>query len=548
MTSRALLPLCLALACGGGGSSNVDGGPIPSRVPSLLTPQEAAGTGSIWAQHTESGKPGPLTPEFRWTAVTGAVRYEFEIDDSCASPADCNFPSPALQFSTPNTSFIPTAPLNVAMTPPVGRRYYWHVRACDVSSCGDWSRVSYAEVGRQAQDFNGDGYADVAIAAPTATSLAATGTPLGGAFVYLGAATVPASPSWTLEPDPGSSISWVRWIGDIDGDGFGDLAIVDGSAPDYADRVRVYRGGNPPVADPAIELTQQGSSITAVIGGGDLNGDGFADTIVAYQQSGSANVAVLPGGASLVRSMLIAPTPGTLVEACDWDFDNFADVILQSPGGVDVVSGSASAPLGGQMQSIKLDGGYEAIGCLHNFHGRGEASLLLLLAASPGSAAPLTTISSTAALSGIACDAPLPQVSGGIASPAPSSFRSVAHPGDMDHDGFDDVVVGDAPNNRAILFFGGCPPQRALVLPGGSNGFATPVAGYSVGAIGDINGDGFSDLAVGNPYEGIDSFGAGEVYLYLGGLNPSATPDSQLRSPISTPAPGAVDGFGASVD
>jgi hypothetical protein len=490
-----------------------------------------------------------LTPQFRWIAVEGAAQYELEIDDSCASPADCSFPSPVLHVSTPDTSFTPASPLDVAMTPPVGRRYYWHVRACGSNNCGDWSRISYVDVGRQPQDFNGDGYADVVVAASTAASVAATGAPLGGAFVYFGGAELPASAGWTLATEPGASIWWVRWIGDVDGDGFGDLAVVDGGRSGYADRVRIYRGGNPPGADAVVELTQPGWSVTAAIGDADLNGDGFADLIVAYRLSDSANVTVLPGGASPAQSTLTAPVPSAaLIDACDWDVDGLEDVIVQTPGGADVVAGSASAPLGDRMQSVTVDGGYQAIGCLRNFHGLGEASLLLLYTGNRGEAAPLTTISGPAVLPVGACDAPLPQVGGGVAPSVPSSFPAFAHPGDIDRDGFDDVLLGDALNNRAILFFGGCPPQRVLVLPGATSGSFTPVAGYSVGAVGDVNGDGFPDLAVGNPYEGIDVFGTGEVYLYLGGSNPRVTPDAVLRSPIDAPAPGAVDGFGVSVD
>jgi len=452
-----------------------------------------------------------------------------------------------LHFSTPDTSFTPANPLDVEMTPPVGRRYYWHVRACGTKGCDDWSPISYVDVGRQIQDFNGDGYADVVVAVPTAAPVTAGGPSLGGALVYFGGPDLPASPGWTLPADPGNSIWWVRWIGDVDGDGFGDLAVIEGGHG-YIDRVRVYKGGNSPVADAAIELTQPSWSVSAVMGGMDLNGDGFVDVVVSYRLSGMANVGVLPGGASLAQSMLTPPVAFALVDACDWNADDLGDLILQSPDGIDVLSGSASAPLGGQMQSVAVGSGYEAIGCVRNFSGRGGASLLLLYAGNPGDAAALTMISGPAVLPSNGCDAPLPQVGGGVGPYAASSYPAVAHPGDVDRDGFDDAVLGDAPNNRAILFFGGCPPQRALVLPGAMSGSFTPVAGYAVGAIGDINGDGFPDLAVGNPYEGTDGFGVGEVYLYLGGSNPRATPDALLRSPVNTPTPGTVDGFGASVD
>ncbi|MCZ6688971.1 MAG: integrin alpha [Planctomycetota bacterium] len=108
--------------------------------------------------------------------------------------------------------------------------------------------------------------------------------------------------------------------------------------------------------------------------------------------------------------------------------------------------------------------------------------------------------------------------------------HSLASAGDVNGDGFGDVIVG-APGWPV----GSGGPGKAFVYLGDSAGLATqPVwtstgdgqagAGFgsSVSTAGDVNGDGFDDIIV-----GAESFGpgAGKAYVYLGGINgPDTTP------------------------
>jgi hypothetical protein len=95
---------------------------------------------------------------------------------------------------------------------------------------------------------------------------------------------------------------------------------------------------------------------------------------------------------------------------------------------------------------------------------------------------------------------------------------SVAGLGDWDGDGLDDVAIGA---NQAGVY----------VVAGGSSGDLIPsesyarMAGgnYAVGAAGDLDGDGLADLIAGNPYDDTNLSNAGIVYLVLGGIsgNPS---------------------------
>ncbi len=110
---------------------------------------------------------------------------------------------------------------------------------------------------------------------------------------------------------------------------------------------------------------------------------------------------------------------------------------------------------------------------------------------------------------------------------------SVAAAGDVDGDGFGDVLVGqsyfDTSTGRALLYAGSAlgPEQD----PAWSAVGALDVAqfGYSVASAGDFDGDGFSDVVIGAPFHESDSdLGSNEgwVFLYLGsalGLEASAS-------------------------
>ncbi|NJN88613.1 MAG: cadherin-like domain-containing protein [Leptolyngbyaceae cyanobacterium SL_7_1] len=118
-----------------------------------------------------------------------------------------------------------------------------------------------------------------------------------------------------------------------------------------------------------------------------------------------------------------------------------------------------------------------------------------------------------------------------------ASGISVSNAGDVNGDGFDDLIIGafeaDANGNseagRAFVVFGsatvGVGGRLNLASLDGSNGFAIngidkeDLAGFAVSGLGDVNGDRFSDLIVG-AYEadpnGVDA--AGESYVIFGGM------------------------------
>ncbi len=139
-----------------------------------------------------------------------------------------------------------------------------------------------------------------------------------------------------------------------------------------------------------------------------------------------------------------------------------------------------------------------------------------------------------------------------------SSGYSVASAGDVNGDGFDDVIIGDYtadPNGSAsgssYVVFGGATNPGTLNLGDltAAQGFRLDgaaegdVSGYSVASAGDVNGDGFDDLVIGTPEAapGGRSF-AGSTYVVFGG----ATGPGNVNLGALTAAQGfRIDGAGA---
>lgn len=154
-------------------------------------------------------------------------------------------------------------------------------------------------------------------------------------------------------------------------------------------------------------------------------------------------------------------------------------------------------------------------------HLASTALLLSLVACAPAVAA------SAAAADG-SCIQTLTSIHGGHAS---GRFGSaVDASGDFNGDGFDDLLVGaegEGTGGSAHLIFGG-PGTHGLdplVFVGDA---ASARFGAAVGWAGDVNGDGFDDLLIGDPERRYGS-NDGDVALYLGGANPDAIEDRRFR-------------------
>jgi hypothetical protein len=126
-------------------------------------------------------------------------------------------------------------------------------------------------------------------------------------------------------------------------------------------------------------------------------------------------------------------------------------------------------------------------------------------------------------------------------SPVPAASqhfgRTVAPAGDVNGDGYDDVIVG-TPNyaeggfssRGAVWVFHGGPsglsatPARTWIGPAEDGQF-----GAAISPAGDVNGDGYADVLVGAPVANLGFAGNGTARLYLGSVAGAlAAPDTVI--------------------
>jgi len=338
------------------GDAGVDAPDSPPGTTALRSPALGAPTGSVHATSS-------LRPRFAWEPTPGATRYEIQVDDSCALAAfrACLFPSPEVESTEiAGVEFMPSSDLSVALTPPVGRRYYWRVRGCNVHGCGDYSEVWYVDVGRLRDDVNGDGYGDVIVGIASGSTETVT---VGRAYVVFGRVDV-AAPAAVALPDPRSTADGhfgaaVAMVGDINADGYGDVAVGAWNTPraSHLGWVYIYTGRGTWPSTLGTESAGYGLATPdpanhfgmAIAGGGDVNGDGYADFAVTALEPGltatmPGYVYVNYGRSTLPMSQLGSdrniPDPegastgmfGWSLTMGDVDVDGFGDVVVGAIG------------------------------------------------------------------------------------------------------------------------------------------------------------------------------------------------------------------------
>ncbi|MEA3281936.1 MAG: NosD domain-containing protein, partial [Euryarchaeota archaeon] len=114
-------------------------------------------------------------------------------------------------------------------------------------------------------------------------------------------------------------------------------------------------------------------------------------------------------------------------------------------------------------------------------------------------------------------------------------FGYVAPAGDVNNDGYADVIVGARGADKAYIYFGGSTMDSTadVTMSGESLG---DFFGYGTGTVGDVNKDGYSDVIVGAPY----CAGSGKAYIYFGGSSMDNVPDITIAGETN-------DGFGMHV-
>jgi hypothetical protein len=345
----------------------------------------------------------------------------------------------------------------------------------------------------------------------------------GAAFVYHGSASgISTSPAAQVESNQavaylGRSVSSA---GDVNGDGYSDVilgaSLYDGGQADEGAAFVYHGSGSGISTTPAAQLESNQATASfgyTVSSAGDVNGDGYSDVIVgAYQfdngQTDEGVAFVYHGSVSGVSTTPMAQMESNQAGAnMGWSVSSAGDV--NGDGFSDVIAGA-----------YQFDNGQTNEGAAFVYH---------------GSATGISTTSAAQVESN--------QTAAGMG-------RSVSSAGDVNGDGYSDVIVG------VLLFDNGQTDEgAAFVYHGSATGISTLPAvqlesnqadalmGFSVSTAGDVNGDGYSDVIVGAYLFDNGQTDEGVAYVYHGAASGVSTiPAAQLECNQA----GAAMGIGVS--
>jgi hypothetical protein len=394
---------------------------------------------------------------------------------------------------------------------------------------GDEAGFSVSNAG----DVNNDGFDDLLIGAPGAD---ANGAESGASYVVFGRAggftsalnlsTLNGTLGFKITGEATRHLSGfaVSGAGDVNGDGFDDLLVrsagisangaayvIFGKASGFAAVLNLssLNGSNGFEIDGATAIFGSGRTVSAA---GDVNGDGIGDLLV-----GAPSVLTNgePTGAGFVIFGKATGFPAA-INVSTLDGTNGFGISGEASSNDAGVSVSGAGDVNGDGLDDLIIGADRA---RPNGLASGASYVVFGTHTPFPSTLALSTLNGTNGfkINGEAADDQL--------------GRSVSGAGDVNGDGFDDLLIGALadPNvlgtRASYLIFGkasGFSAAFDLSTLDGANGFritggsATNQTGVSVSGLGDVNGDGFDDILIGAPYASPNGLGSGASYLIFG--------------------------------
>ena len=368
-------------------------------------------------------------------------------------------------------------------------------------NASDGSGYSVSSAG----DVNGDGYDDVLIGAYGNSD---GGSLAGKTYLVYGSSTLSgtldlsaADASFIGENAADYSGLSVSSAGDVNGDGYDDILIGASGNDDggnLAGKTYLIYGSS--TLSGTLDLSAADASFIgenaddvsgySISSAGDVNGDGYDDILIGAYGSGAGKSYLIYGSSTLLGTLDLSAADASFIgenayDSSGWSVSGAGDV--NGDGYDDVLIGATSNDDGGS--------------------GAGKSYLIY------GSSTLLGTLDLSAADASFIGE----NVSDGSGWP-------VSDAGDVNGDGYDDILVGAYGNSdggsfagKSYLIYGSSTLLGTLDLSAADASFigenVSDYSGRSASNAGDIDGDGLSDILIGAYGNDDGGISAGKAYL-----------------------------------